>query len=79
MQQKGFSVIQQDINPLNNVFLRHSRSLSFVALEMLHNTIFHFIETVKVRGQARNLKSGDISRYFHNKVVQKRKLTLIMI
>ena len=38
---------------------------------MFHNTMFHFVETLKVRGQARNLKTGDISLYFHNKVEQK--------
>lgn len=45
--------------------------LSYVALESTHNTLFHFIETVKVRGQARNLVSGDISHYFKNKVETK--------
>ena len=38
---------------------------------MFHNTLFHFVETIKVRGQARNLKSGDISLYFANKVEKK--------
>ena len=28
----------------------------------------HFIETLKVRGMARNLRSGDVSLYFANQV-----------
>lgn len=58
------------VNPLHNVFLRYSKSLSFVAIEMFHNTLFHFIETVKVRSMARNLVSGDYSGYFANKVTK---------
>lgn len=38
---------------------------------MFHNTAFHFIETVKVRGMARNIHAGDVSGYFKNKVVEK--------
>lgn len=60
-------------NPLNNVFLRNSKALTYVAVEMFHNTSFHFIETLKVRGMARNLKTGDVSLYFANKVEKKRK------
>ena len=56
---------------MNNAWLRHSKALSFVALGMFHETLFHFIETVKVRGQARNIVSGDISGYFKNEVVKK--------
>ena len=60
-----------DLNPMNNIYMRHNRALCYVALEMFHNTMFHFIETVKVRGQARNLVSGDFSGYFANDVVKK--------
>lgn len=67
MKQYG-SASTQGLNPINNVFLKHSKVFSYVALEMFHNTMFHFIETLKVRGQARNLKTGDISLYFQNKV-----------
>ena len=66
MKQYG-SASTQGLNPINNVFLKHSKVFSYVALEMFHNTMFHFIETLKVRGQARNLKTGDISLYFQNK------------
>lgn len=38
---------------------------------MFHATFFHVVETVKVRGMARNIKTGDISRYFHNQVEKK--------
>ena len=40
---------EEKINPLNNVFLRNSKALSYVAIETFHNTAFHFIETIKVR------------------------------
>jgi len=38
------------INPMDNFFERHYKSLAFVAVETCHNTFFHFIDTVKVRG-----------------------------
>ena len=56
---------------MNNFFLRNARLFSYVSLESTHNTLFHFVETVKVRGQARNLVSGDISHYFKNQVEKK--------
>lgn len=60
-------------NPLNNIFLRNTKAMTYVAIEMFHNTCFHFIETVKVRAMSRNIKTGDISLYFANKVENKRK------
>ena len=60
-----------DINPMNSFALRHAKALAFIATESIHNTLFHFIETVKVRGQARNLKGGDVSHYFKNQVEKK--------
>ena len=59
------------INPMSNFFLRHAKAMGFVATESIHNVMFHVIETVKVRGQARNLVSGDISHYFKNQVEKK--------
>ena len=53
--------------------------MSYVALECFHNTAFHFIETVKVRGMARNLRSGDVSLYFANQVQTKRKSKYFLI
>ena len=44
-----------------------------MAIETFHNTAFHFIETIKVRAQARNIKTGDPSLYFANGVQTKRK------
>ena len=66
---EGFAT--HEINPMNNMVVRYSKLLSYVALESFHNTIFHFIETVKVRGQARNIVSGDHSHYFKNQVEKK--------
>lgn len=68
-----YSSQQVQTNPLNNVLLRHSKAMSYVALECFHNTAFHFVETLKVRGMARNLRTGDVSMYFANKVQNKRK------
>ena len=56
---------------MNSFMVRHAKMLTYAALESTHNTLFHFIETVKVRGQARNLVSGDISHYFKNQVEKK--------
>ena len=56
---------------MNSFFLRNARLFSFVSLESLHNTLFHFVETVKVRGQARNIVSGDHGHYFKNQVEKK--------
>ena len=60
-----------DINPLNNFYLRHAKSIAYIVTEAFHNTAFHFVETAKVRSQARNLVSGDVSHYFKNKVETK--------
>ena len=65
------SFATHDINPMNSLLVRHAKTFTYVALESLHNTFFHFVETVKVRGQARNIVSGDISHYFQNKVEKK--------
>jgi hypothetical protein len=59
------------INPLDSFVIRHAKPLGFIAIEVFHNVIFHFVETVKVRGQARNLNSGDVSHYFKNSVEKK--------
>jgi hypothetical protein len=58
----------QKPDPLNNFVERHFKSLAYISVESTHNIFFHFVDTVKVRAQARNLKSGDISHYFKNKV-----------
>lgn len=44
-----------EISPFNSFYMRYAKELSFCSLEMFHNTFFHFIETIKVRGMARNL------------------------
>jgi len=44
------SFATHQVNPMNNFLLRHSKAVGYVALESFHNTLFHFIETVKVRG-----------------------------
>ena len=54
-----------EINPFDKFYLRHAKSLCYCSLEMFHATFFHFIDTIKVRGMARNL-TGDVSLYFKN-------------
>jgi len=56
---------------MSSFYVRNEKTLGFMALEGIHSIFFHFIETVKVRGMSRNLKSGDISHYFKNNVEQK--------
>lgn len=53
---------------MNSFYLRNQKTLGFLAIEGVHSIFFHFIETVKVRGMARNLMSGDVSLYFKNNV-----------
>jgi hypothetical protein len=67
-QQKSYidSFTTNEINPLNNLTMRYTREIAYMAMESTHNTFFHMIETVKVRAQARNIVTGDISHYFKN-------------
>jgi hypothetical protein len=60
-----------EINPLNNSVIRHNKLIAFMSMETLHTTLFHFIETVKVRAQARNIAGADTSNYFANQVEKK--------
>lgn len=52
-----------DISPFNSFYLRHAKSLTYCFIEMFHATFFHVIDTIKVRGMARNLVD-DASLYF---------------
>jgi hypothetical protein len=54
-----------NIDPFSNFYIRHAKSLTYCGLETFHATFFHIIETLKVRGMARNLKE-DVSYYFQN-------------
>jgi len=65
------SFVTNEINPLNSFVERNFKEMAFVACESSHATFFHFIDTLKVRGMARNLVSGDISHYFKNRVQEK--------
>ena len=58
------------MNPINNAFVRYSKQFTYISMEMFHNTMFHFIETVKVRSMARNISTGDYSGYFSRNVIQ---------
>jgi len=67
-QQQSYidSFATNDLNPLNSLLMRNTKEIAYIALESTHNTFFHFIETVKVRAQARNVVTGDVSHYFKN-------------
>ena len=41
---------KKTIDPTGGFLGRHYKALAFVAVETSHNTFFHFIDTVKVRG-----------------------------
>ena len=71
-QQQAYldSFTLDPMNP-NNFSNRNNKIMFYCAIEAIHNTFFHFIETVKVRSQARNIVSGDISHYFKNQVEKK--------
>ena len=60
-RQKRNEDIEEQL--LNSFTLRHSKSIAFCGIEAFHATLFHVIETVKVRGMARNL-TQDVSYYF---------------
>lgn len=74
------SFATSDISPFNSnsFYIRHSKALTYCALECFHATFFHFIDTVKVRGMARNL-TEDVSFYFRNQVQYKRKSKTFVI
>ena len=60
------SFMTSDINPMNSFYIRNAKPLAFISLECFHATVFHIIDTVKVRGMARNLAGSDVSFYFKN-------------
>ena len=74
------SFATSDISPFSHssFYVRHAKDLSYVGIECFHATAFHFIETMKVRGMARNLFE-DVSGYFKNSVQTKRKLTYLHV
>ena len=55
---------------MNSLQLRYVREFSVLSIETFQHTFFHVIDTLKVRGMARNMKS-DVSGYFANKVQTK--------
>lgn len=61
------------MNPFNdqNRFINNVKLYALMGIESAHNTFCHAIETVKVRAQARNVVTGDISHYFKNQVEKK--------
>lgn len=56
------------MNPFTSFVERHYKMMAFCSIETCHTTFFHFIDTVKVRLQARNAAGEDISHFYKNKV-----------
>lgn len=52
---------------------RNTKEISMGCVEFINNTFFHFLDTVKVRLQAKNLVE-DTSLFFKNRVTDKRKI-----
>ncbi len=48
--------------------MRNIKGVAFMTLECFHHTTFHFIDTIKVRYQARN-NNQDVCHFFKNKVM----------
>jgi hypothetical protein len=53
-------------------FFRNSKQMSMGIVELLNNTVFHGLDTLKVRLQAKSLIE-DVSHFYKNKVQHKRK------
>ena len=64
------NVDEYEYKHIDGFMFRNIKSITYIALETFHHSMFHFIDTVKIRSQARNL-TQDVSFYFKNKVVEK--------
>jgi hypothetical protein len=53
-------------------FFRNIKQLSMGVVELINNTVFHGLDTLKVRLQAKCL-TEDVSQFYKNKVEFKRK------
>jgi len=56
----------------DSFFFRNSKQISMGIVELLNNTFFHGLDTLKVRLQAKSIIE-DVSHYHKNKVEYKRK------
>ena len=63
---------QQNLNENMDLFVfRNIKRLCMGSVELINNTLFHGLDTLKVRVQAK-CKLHDISLFFKNKVETKR-------
>lgn len=51
---------------------RNTKQVSMGLVELLNNTVFHGLDTLKVRLQAKCIKE-DVAHFYKNKVQNKRK------
>jgi hypothetical protein len=58
-----------------DIVFRYTKEVSLGVIEMLNNTVFHFLDTLKVRLQAKNLKE-DIALFTRNRVDKRRSIFL---
>jgi hypothetical protein len=58
---------------LEDIVFRYTKEVSMGVIELLNNTVFHFLDTLKVRLQAKNIKE-DIALFTRNRVDQRRSI-----
>jgi hypothetical protein len=69
--------LRQRINDrIEDTMFRFTKEVSMGSVELLNNTLFHFLDTLKVRLQAKNIKE-DIALFSRNRVDQKSKHNII--
>jgi hypothetical protein len=61
---------------MDSFVMKNVKQISLGSVEFLNNTLFHFLDTIKVRIQAKCI-ADDVSLYFRNQVTKKRKIFLI--
>jgi hypothetical protein len=63
-------------NKFEYLIFRYTKPMTMGSIELLNNSIFHFLDTIKVRLQAKNIKE-DIALFTRNRVTERRISYLI--
>jgi hypothetical protein len=58
---------------LEDIIFRYTKEVSMGVIELMNNTVFHFLDTLKVRLQAKNIKE-DIALFNRNRVDNRRNV-----
>lgn len=56
---------------LENIIFRNVKGFSMGIIETFNNSIFHFLDTLKVRIQSKSI-AEDVSLFYKNRVMDKR-------